>query len=201
MIVVLFGPPGSGKGTQAERIAALMGIPHVSTGEILRAEAASGSALGREAALIMQTGALIPDDLMIRIIEQRIAQPDAGKGVVLDGFPRTVAQAEALERMLERAGPSVLVVVCLDVSPEQVRERILRRAQIDGRKDDTADTFSERMRVYERETAPVVDHFRAAGVRIERIDGAPPADQVTEQIVRVLGVPDTDRPRSVATSS
>lgn len=201
MIVVLFGPPGSGKGTQAERIAALMGIPHVSTGEILRAEAASGSALGREAAPIMQSGALIPDDLMIRIIEQRIAQPDAGKGVVLDGFPRTVAQAEALERMLERAGRVAPVVVCLDVSPEQVRERILRRAQIDGRKDDTADTLSERMRVYERETAPVVDHFRAAGVRIERIDGAPPADQVTEQIVRVLGVPDTDRPRSVATSS
>ncbi len=200
MIVVLFGPPGSGKGTQAERIAALMGIPHVSTGEILRAEVASDSELGREAAPIMQSGALIPDDLMIRIIEQRITQPDADKGVVLDGFPRTVAQAAALELMLERAGRAV-VVINLDVSPEQVRERILRRAQIEGRQDDTADTFAERMRVYERETAPVVDHFRAAGVRIERIDGAPPVDQVTEQIVKVLGVPAADRPRPVATSS
>ena len=198
MIVVLFGPPGSGKGTQAERIAALLGIPHVSTGAILRAEAASGSALGREAEPIMESGALIPDELMIRIIQQRTDQPDAGQGVVLDGFPRTVAQAEALERMLERTGRAVSVVICLDVSAEQVRERILRRAQIDGRGDDTADTFDERMRVYERETAPVVHHFRAAGVRIERIDGAPPVDQVTEQIRKVLGVP-ADPPRPVAT--
>lgn len=188
MIVVLFGPPGSGKGTQAEHIAAVTGRPHVSTGAILRSEVARDTELGREARPIMESGALVPDDLMVRIIEHRLAEPDAGAGVILDGFPRTVPQAAALDRMLERNGRAVSVVIYLDVAPEIVRERILRRAAIDGRGDDTAEAFTERMRVYTRETAPVVDHYASAGVRVERVDGAPAIDEVTERILALLGV-------------
>jgi adenylate kinase len=186
VIVVLFGPPGSGKGTQAQRIAEVLGTPHVSTGAILRAEVARDSALGREAQPIMASGALVPDDLMVRMIEGRLAEPDAAAGVILDGFPRTVPQAEALDLMLRRNGRDVGVVLYLDVDPELIKERILRRAAIDGRTDDTAEALVERMKVYQRETAPVVDHYKARGTRMEWIDGAPPIDTVTAQILAVL---------------
>ena len=188
MIVILFGAPGSGKGTQAERIAAATGTPHVSTGAILRAEVSRGSLLGREAQPIMQSGALAPDDLMVRIIESRLAEPDASNGVVLDGFPRTLPQAEALDRMLERIGRRVGLVLVLEVPPELLRERILRRAAIDGRSDDTAEALVERMRVYQSDTEPVIEHYQEAGIRIQQVDGSPPIDQVTEQILAVLGV-------------
>ncbi|MGA9114363.1 MAG: adenylate kinase [Candidatus Dormiibacterota bacterium] len=189
MIVILFGAPGSGKGTQAERVAATTGTPHVSTGAILRAEVARGSALGREAQPIMESGALVPDDLMVRIIESRLAEPDAAGGVILDGFPRTVPQAEALDRMLGRNGREVGLVLYLEVDPDLIRERILRRAAIDGRSDDNPEALAARMRVYQRDTEPVVDHYVRAGTRIERIDGSPPIDLVTAQILKVLGVP------------
>jgi len=186
VILVLFGPPGSGKGTQAVRIAEMTATPHVSTGAILRDEVGRGSDLGREAKPIMESGALVPDDLMVRIIEKRLAEPDAERGVVLDGFPRTVPQAEALDSMLQRNAREVAMVLYLDVPVEVVRERILRRAAMEGRGDDTADAFTERMRVYERETAPVVDHYRAIGVAIQRVDGSPPIDEVTAHIQEIL---------------
>jgi len=189
MIVILFGAPGSGKGTQAERVAVTTGTPHVSTGAILRAEVARGSDLGREAQPIMQSGALVPDDLMVRIIESRLAEPDAERGVILDGFPRTVPQAEALDEMLGRNRREVGLILYLEVDPELIKERILRRAAIDGRSDDTAEALAERMRVYQRDTAPVVEHYRSRGTRVERIDGSPPIDEVTEQILSVLGAP------------
>jgi len=189
MIVILFGAPGSGKGTQAERVAATTGTPHVSTGAILRAEVARGSALGREAQPIMESGALVPDDLMVRIIESRLAEPDATGGVILDGFPRTVPQAEALDLMLGRNGREVGLVLSLEVDPDLIRERILRRAAIDGRSDDNPEALAARMRVYQRDTEPVVDHYLRAGTRIERIDGSPPIDLVTAEILKVLGAP------------
>jgi len=189
MIVILFGAPGSGKGTQAERVAATTGTPHVSTGAILRAEVARGSALGREAQPIMESGALVPDDLMVRIIESRLAEPDATGGVILDGFPRTVPQAEALDLMLGRNGREVGLVLYLEVDPDLIRERILRRAAIDGRSDDNPEALAARMRVYQRDTEPVVDHYVRAGTRIERIDGSPPIDLVTAEILKVLGAP------------
>ena len=189
MIVILFGAPGSGKGTQAERVAATTGTPHVSTGSILRAEVARGSDLGREAQPIMQSGALVPDELMVRIIESRLAEADAERGVILDGFPRTVPQAEALDEMLGRNRREVGLILYLEVDPELIKQRILRRAAIDGRSDDTAEALAERMRVYQRDTAPVVEHYRSLGTRIERIDGSPPIDEVTAQILSVLGAP------------
>jgi adenylate kinase len=187
VIIVLFGPPGGGKGTQADRLAEVTGTPHVSTGAILRTEVARGTDLGREARPIMESGALVPDSLMVRIIESRLAEPDAEPGVILDGFPRTVAQARALDAMLERNGRAVSVIVFLEVPLAVLRQRVLGRARIEGREDDTEAAFTRRMEVYERETAPVVEHYRGAGVRIERIDGAPPVEEVTEQILAVLG--------------
>jgi adenylate kinase len=193
MIVIIFGAPGSGKGTQAERVAATTRTPHVSTGAILRAEVARDSALGREAQPIMESGALVPDDLMVRIIESRLAEPDASEGVILDGFPRTVPQAEALDRMLGRNGREVGLILYLEVDPDLIRERILRRAAIDGRSDDNPEALAERMRVYQRDTAPVVEHYQRSGIRIERIDGSPPIDEVTEQILAVLARPAAGR--------
>jgi len=190
MIVVLFGPPGSGKGTQAARIAALTGMVHVSTGDMLRAEVARGSDLGREAQPIMQSGALVPDELMVRIIERRLAEADAAEhGVLLDGFPRTLPQAAALDAMLTRNHQAVGRVVYLEVAEGVVRERILRRAATEGRSDDTATAFVERMRVYQRDTAPILEHYRASGVLVDQVDGSPPIDEVTEQIRALLAGP------------
>ncbi|MGI8848321.1 MAG: adenylate kinase [Candidatus Dormibacteria bacterium] len=187
MIAVFFGPPGTGKGTQAARLAATTGRPHVSTGEMLRAEVSKGSALGAEAAPIMKSGKLVPDDLMVRVIQSRLEEPDASDGVILDGFPRTVPQASALDTMLESTGREIGVVLYLDVPEAALRERILLRGQTDGRADDTSEAFTERMRVYELETAPVVDYYKNRGTRVEWIDGVGTVDEVTERILTALG--------------
>ena len=186
MILVLFGPPGSGKGTQAQRVAERAGVPHVATGDILRAEVARGSALGREAEPVMRSGKLVSDDLIVRIIESRLAEPDAHRGVLLDGFPRNVAQAEALDAMLGRGGGRVDIIVSLLVSDDELRRRVLRRAQIEGRADDTLDAFAERLRTYRDETEPVLDHYRSATTRIADVDGVGPVDEVTERIAAAL---------------
>lgn len=192
MIVIFFGPPGSGKGTQAAKLAQVSGMPHVSTGEMLRGEVEDGSDLGREALPIMERGGLVPDDLMVRIIERRIDEPDAENGNILDGFPRTVHQAQQLDEMLERTGREVGVVLYFDLSPELIKERILKRASTDHRADDTAEALAERMKVYERDTAPVVTYYQDRGTRMEWIDGAPDIRTVTRQVLAVLGHDDPD---------
>ncbi len=186
MITLLFGPPGSGKGTQASVVASRFGIPHVSTGEILRSEVAAGTALGKEAAPIMASGHLVPDELMVRIIESRLMQPDAQSGALLDGYPRTRAQAQALDEMLARGGRPVDVVVALDVPEEALRRRILRRAELEGRSDDSADAFTIRMRRYLADTEPVLDHYTGRGVRLAHVDGIGDIDTVTRRIADVL---------------
>ena len=187
MIIVLFGPPGSGKGTQAQRVAANLGVPHIATGDMLRAEVARGSALGREVEPIMRRGELVSDDLIVRVIESRLSQPDAQGGALLDGFPRTVAQAEALDAMLRRAGRRVDVVVSLQVDDDELRRRVLHRAQVEGRADDTAEAIEQRLRVYREETAPVLEYYRRTGTRIVAVDGVGEIDAVTERITAALG--------------
>ena len=186
MIVVLFGPPGSGKGTQAQTVAAGLHVPHVATGDMLRAEVASGSALGREAEPIMRAGHLIPDDLVVRIIEARLDEPDAETGALLDGFPRTVPQAQALDAMLQRNGRAVDKVLALHVSDEELRRRVQHRAEVEGRADDTMSAFAERLHVYRTETAPVLDYYRAEGTSIVEVDGVGEIDAVTERIAKAL---------------
>jgi len=192
MIVVLFGPPGSGKGTQSTRVARHLLIPHVATGDMLRAEVARGSALGREAEPLMSTGRLVPDDLIVRMIGARITEPDAAGGALLDGFPRTVPQAEALDAMLRARSLRVDAVVSLRVGDDELRRRILNRAKIEGRTDDTPDAFEERLRTYRNESKPVLDYYRETGTRIVEVDGTGEIADVTRRISAALSQSGTE---------
>jgi adenylate kinase len=186
MIALMFGPPGSGKGTQASRVAVRLGVPHVAAGDMLRDEVARDTALGREAKPIMDSGGLVPDDLVVRMIEGRLGQPDAISGVLLDGFPRTVPQAVTLDAMLGRRDTNVDDVVSLEVPDDELKARILKRATTEGRSDDTAEGLAQRLMVYRQDTAPVLDHYREAGTRIEAINGVGDIDAITERIIESL---------------
>ncbi len=182
----MFGPPGSGKGTQASRVAVRLGVPHVAAGDMLRSEVARGTALGREAQPIMDAGGLVPDDLVVRMIDARLNDPDAKGGVLLDGFPRTVPQATMLDAMLEKRGERVAEVISLEVPDDELKTRILKRATIEGRSDDTAEGLAQRLVVYRQDTAPVLEHYRAAGTRIEAINGVGDIDAITNRIMEAL---------------
>ena len=186
MIALVFGPPGSGKGTQASRVAVRLGIPHVAAGDMLRSEVARKTALGREAKPIMDAGGLVPDDLVVRMIDGRLNEPDAKTGVLLDGFPRTVPQAVTLDAMLARRREKVAEVISLEVPDEELKTRILKRATIEGRSDDTAEGLAQRLVVYRQDTAPVLEHYREAGTRIEAINGVGDIDAITERIMQSL---------------
>jgi adenylate kinase len=161
--VLLLGPQGSGKGTQANRIATEYGVPHVASGEILRAEMQAGTELGRRVKDVVDRGDLVSDELMIELIRTRLAQPDTDAGFVLDGFPRTSGQAEALDEMFGDIGRSFSVVFALQIPDEVAIERLLRRAEIEGRTDDTLEAISRRLETYHRETAPLVEYYRVRG--------------------------------------
>ncbi|HZB97894.1 MAG TPA: adenylate kinase [Candidatus Sulfotelmatobacter sp.] len=188
MIIILFGPPGSGKGTQADRIVAQRGGVHIATGDILRLEKSRGTELGQKVAPLMEQGRLVPDALVIGVIEERMRLPDAAAGVVFDGFPRTVPQAEALERLLERRGAAVDLVLVLVVPEDARRERILRRAELDGRLDDREATLPTRLGEFLQETRPVLEHFRARGVRIVEVDGVGNIDDVTQRVLEACEI-------------
>lgn len=162
MNVLVLGPQGSGKGTQAKRIAGERGLPHVSTGEMFRA-LDGASPLGREVQEIMERGDLVPDGVTIRMIRERLAQDDAREGFILDGFPRNLAQAEALDEMLDEIGRSLDVIFFFDLDDETAMERALGRALEEGRPDDTPESISRRLALYHEQTAPVVEHYRTTG--------------------------------------
>lgn len=186
-VTALFGPPGSGKGTQASWLAQTLGVPHVSTGDMLRGEVARGSELGREVEPIMTSGDLVPDELVVRVIEARLREPDARPGILLDGFPRTLAQARALDEMLARTRAQVGLVVALDVPRDVTVRRILGRAEAEGRSDDTEETVEKRMAVYDHDTAPVLDHYmRREGTEVRRVDGVGTVDEVRARIRAAL---------------
>jgi adenylate kinase len=186
VIALMFGPPGSGKGTQASRVAVRLGIPHVAAGDMLRDEVARDTPLGREAKPIMNAGGLVPDDLVVRMIESRLNQPDAATGVLLDGFPRTVPQAVALDAMLGARADRVAWVVSLEVPDDELKTRILKRATTEGRSDDTAEGLAQRLIVYRQDTAPVLEHYRAASTQIVAINGVGDIDAITERIMKAL---------------
>jgi len=183
--IVFFGPPGSGKGTQAVRLAASLGIPQVSTGDLLRAHVAQGTELGKIARPIMESGALVPDDLVTRMLRERLAEPDAGAGALFDGYPRTVPQAASLDALLAESGRSVDAVVFLDVPDEPIVARLVKRAAIEGRADDTPETIRERLRVYREKTAPLAERYRAAGVLVT-VDGNRPVDTVAADVAAAV---------------
>jgi adenylate kinase len=161
--ILLLGPQGSGKGTQARRIAAEYGLPHIATGDMLRAQMAAGTDLGRRVKPIYRAGRLVPDDLMIEMIRDRSGQEDAQAGFILDGFPRTLVQAEALDAMLREIGRDLTVVFELQIPDELCVQRLLKRAAEEGRLDDTPEVIRTRLALYHEETEPLIEHYRATG--------------------------------------
>jgi len=180
--ILILGPQGSGKGTQAKRIAAAYGAPHVATGDILRAAVSNGSEFGKQVRPILERGDLVPDDLMIELIRERLADEDT---FVLDGFPRTVAQAEALDAMLDEIGKPLDAVILLRVSDEVATERLHRRAVEEGRSDDTSEVISNRLRLYHELTELVVDRYQLAGIEVI-VDGEQSMDDVFASVQDAL---------------
>jgi adenylate kinase len=183
--ILLLGPQGAGKGTQGKLIAGEYGVPHVATGDILRAAMAAGTALGLKVKPIYDAGRLVPDELMIDLIRERLGEEDAREGFVLDGFPRTMPQAEALDEMLREIGKELDVVFELQVPDEIGRERMLRRAAEEGRADDTPEAIDNRLRIYHAETAPLVEYYRSRG-HLVGIHAERPIPAVFAEIQRAL---------------
>jgi adenylate kinase len=183
--ILLLGPQGAGKGTQGKLIAAEHGIPHVATGDMLRAAMDAGSELGRRVRPIYDAGGLVPDDLMIALIRERLGEEDAREGFVLDGFPRTMPQAEALEEMLREISRDLDVVFEFQLDDSVGVERMLRRAAEEGRADDTPEAIDERLRLYHLETEPLIEYFRVRG-NLVGIHADRPVQEVFREIQQVL---------------
>jgi adenylate kinase len=186
MYVVFLGPPGSGKGTQAKLLAERLKVPDISTGEMLRAAVLEGTPLGGKVKAVMEAGDLVPDDLMIALIRERIAAPDARDGFVLDGFPRTVDQALALERILKGNEKTVSAVVNLVVPEAVLIDRLAGRSDLEHRTDDRRETVLERLRVYHDKTEPLIDFYRRRHLLTE-VDGIGTVPEITERLGSALG--------------
>lgn len=191
MHLILIGPPGAGKGTQAKILEQEYGLKQLSTGDMLRAEIAAGSDLGKKAQAIMDAGNLVSDEIMVDMIASRIEQPDCAKGVIFDGFPRTVDQAEALDAMLADKGKPLDAVIQMVVDEEELVNRLKTRIQqtIDAgqpvRADDNEETFRKRLGVYRAQTAPILPYYEAADL-LHKVDGMKPIDFVTQEIKAIL---------------
>ncbi|HET6601424.1 MAG TPA: adenylate kinase [Gaiella sp.] len=185
MNLLVLGPQGSGKGTQAKRISAAHGIPHVSTGDMFRAATAAGTELGRRVEPILASGDLVPDDLTVALIRERLSEQDARDGFVLDGFPRNLAQAEALDGMLAEIGRGLDAVLFFDLSDELAVERIRGRAFDEGRDDDTPEAIGRRLAIYHEQTEPVVERYRATG-KLVPLHAARSIEEVSTEIEAAL---------------
>jgi adenylate kinase len=185
MRIVLMGAPGSGKGTQAALMVKELGVPHISTGDLLRAAVAAGTELGKQAKAVMDRGELVSDEIVLGLLEERLAQDDAANGFILDGYPRNIAQSEALDALLERLGQPLDEALQIDVDEEQVVKRIAKRAALEGRSDDTEETVRNRLKVYAEQTAPVVDYYARQGI-LSRVLGDGSIEEVFQRIKGVL---------------
>ncbi|MFC5728755.1 MULTISPECIES: adenylate kinase [Nocardioides] len=185
MRLLIMGPPGAGKGTQATAVAEHFGVPAISTGDIFRANVAQGTPLGVEAKRYMDAGEYVPDAVTNNMVRNRIAEADAQDGFLLDGYPRTVAQVEELDAMIAATGHRLDAVLCLTVDQEAVVERLLRRAEIEGRADDTEDVIRRRLEVYAEETEPLIAVYATRGLVVE-VDGMGEIDEVQQRIFAAL---------------
>ena len=182
--LLFLGPPGAGKGTQAEMLARTLGVPHISTGAMLRDNVERGTELGKKAQAIMAAGDLVPDDLVVAMVEDRLAQDDAACGYLLDGFPRNVAQARALDAALGRGALELALLV--EADEEELVARLLQRAIEEGRADDNEETIRNRQAVYRAETEPLVGYYPDSGVVVVAVDGMGTIDEVFGRVVRAL---------------
>lgn len=186
MFILLLGAPGAGKGTQGALLAGRLGLPKITTGDLLRAAVAAGTPLGREAKRYMEQGKLVPDAVVLGLIKDELDAPRAKDGAIFDGFPRTAAQAELVDRTLAERGQRLSHVLLLDVSDDELVRRLAGRAGTEGRADDTPETVRTRLEVYRRETAPLVAHYAQRGA-MHRVPATGSVDQVAKEIQRLVG--------------
>ncbi len=185
MRLVLLGPPGSGKGTQAARLKDYLQVPHISTGDLLRAEVAAGSPLGVQAKEVMARGDFVSDEILLGMLEDRLARPDTANGFILDGYPRNQVQADALGTLLTRMGRPMDYAVQLEVSTDLLVERIAGRAAAEGRADDTPEVVRNRLEKYTSQTAPVIDYYRQQG-QLTVVNGVGSLDEVFSRVIEAL---------------
>jgi adenylate kinase len=187
MNLLLIGPPGSGKGTQGERLASQLGIQHIAAGDVLRAEVAAATPVGKQVADLMRRGELVPDSVIIDLLLPKVLDAAAANGYLLDGFPRTVAQAKEARELASHHGAEPDAVVYLDVARDELVRRILARAEVEGRPDDNKETVANRLRVFDEATHPLVDYYRDRGL-LRVVDAAQSEDEVTKAIMNSLQV-------------
>ena len=185
MKIIMLGAPGAGKGTQAKMIAAKYGVPHISTGDIFRANIKNGTELGAKAKEYMDKGLLVPDELVVDLVIDRFKADDCAKGYILDGFPRTIAQAEALKQMLADRGQEVSVMLDLEVPEEELMTRLIKRGKDSGRADDNEETIKKRLVVYHSQTAPLIDWFKKEE-KYQHINGVGTMDSIFADIVSAV---------------
>jgi adenylate kinase len=186
VFILLLGAPGSGKGTQGKLLAERLGLPKITTGDLLRAAVKAGTPLGREAKKFMDSGKLVPDSVILNLIKEELAKPEAWTGAVLDGFPRTAAQAELVDRTLGERGQRLNHILLLDVPEEELVRRMAGRATAEGRSDDTPEAIRTRFQVYQRDTAPLIAHYAQRGI-VHRVPGMGAIDEIALEIKRILG--------------
>ncbi|NOT88943.1 MAG: adenylate kinase [Lysobacter sp.] len=187
MRLVLLGAPGSGKGTQATRLKEHLQVPHISTGDLLRAEVAAGSALGLQAKAVMARGDLVSDEILLGMLEARLSRADVANGFILDGYPRNLVQADALGKLLARIGQPMDHAVQLEVDTDKLVDRLAGRAQAEGRADDNPESVRNRLNIYNDQTAPVIDFYRQHGV-LKAVHGEGSMDEVFTRIVEAISV-------------
>ena len=187
MRIVLLGPPGSGKGTQAALLVKQLGVPHISTGALLRDAAGRGTELGLKAKALSDKGELVPDNDMAGMLEERLSRQDVVSGFILDGYPRNLAQAETLTTLLERLEQPVDDAILIDIDAEQIIKRIAKRAQEEGRTDDTEETVRNRLRVYAEQTAPVADYYAERGL-LTKVLGDGSVDEIFQRLFSILNL-------------